>query len=128
MDLGILLLHFGTLSGAIRIRNRDQLLVIEKCSAIARSARLQLFVAWTGALTSDFVHQDAVQSAFLGIYPSAPPGGIVHLLGDQSNTRDSAGSVLAVGRHLLAARDPRSRPPFIADHLDIVRRAEQPRK
>jgi nucleoside-diphosphate-sugar epimerase len=30
----------------------------------------------------DFVHQDAFQNAFLGIYHSAPPGAIVHLVGD----------------------------------------------
>jgi nucleoside-diphosphate-sugar epimerase len=30
----------------------------------------------------DFVHQDAFQNAFMGIYRSAPPGAIVHLLGD----------------------------------------------
>jgi nucleoside-diphosphate-sugar epimerase len=33
----------------------------------------------------DFVHQDAFQDAFLGIYRSAPPGTIVHLVGDPSS-------------------------------------------
>ena len=32
----------------------------------------------------DFVHQDAFQNAFRGIYRSAPPGAIVHLVGDPS--------------------------------------------
>jgi nucleoside-diphosphate-sugar epimerase len=32
----------------------------------------------------DFVHQDAFQTAFLGIYRSARPGAIVHLVGDPS--------------------------------------------
>jgi nucleoside-diphosphate-sugar epimerase len=32
----------------------------------------------------DFVHQDAFQTAFRGIYRSAPPGAIVHLVGDPS--------------------------------------------
>ena len=32
----------------------------------------------------DFVHQDAFQNAFLGIYRSAPPGAIVHLVSDPS--------------------------------------------